>query len=155
MKKIFAVIAALILVMAFAACDYQDVKEKAGDLTDTAVYEDTQAVIGDADFYELDDGRSVVRVHVTFTNNGSRPAYMYESFAVHAFQGKTELDNITDVSESKKTGDSANLIKEVKDGGSIEGSYVFELVDGSKVNVGVCSPTDEEDLLAGKRFRKR
>ena len=75
-----------------------------------------------------------------------------ESFAIKAFQNGKELDDITNVNETADVGDSAQNIKEVKDGASVNGSYVFKLADDSEVEVRVCTPTADEDMLAKKVF---
>ncbi len=95
-----------------------------------------------------------MRVHFKFTNNQSDGLYMYECFAVRAFQNDTQLDNITNVNEDSETGDSAELIREVKNGASLEGSYVFRLSDDSDVEIRVCTPTADEELLAQKIFTR-
>lgn len=79
---------------------------------------------------------------------------MYECFAVRAFQNDTQLDNITNVNEDSETGDSAELIREVKNGASLEGFYVFRLSDDSDVEIRVCTPTADEELLAQKIFTR-
>ena len=92
-----------------------------------------------------------MRVHFKFTNNQSDGLYMYECFAV---RNDTQLDNITNVNEDSETGDSAELIREVKNGASLEGSYVFRLSDDSDVEIRVCTPTADEELLAQKIFTR-
>lgn len=155
MKKIISIIMAVFMVIGLAACSAVDNTEQQNEITDVAVYEDTQADILTADFYDLEDGTSVVRVHFKFTNNQSDGLYMYECFAVRAFQNDTQLDDITNVNEDSETGDSAELIREVKDGASLEGSYVFKLSDDSDVEIRVCTPTADEELLAQKTFSKQ
>lgn len=125
------------------------------EITDIAVHDDTQADILTAEFYDLENGTPVVRVHFKFTNNQADGLYMYECFAVRAFQNDTQLDDITNVNEDSETGNSAELIREVKNGASLEGSYVFKLVDDSDVELRVCTPTADEDLLAQKIFSKQ
>lgn len=62
-----------------------------------------------------------------------------------------ELEDITDVKESSDVGDSAQNIIEVKDGASVNGSYVFKLTDDSEVQVHVCTLTVDENVLAGQK----
>ena len=152
MKKMAAIIMTAFLMMGLAACGATDNAGTQKEITDVAVYEDTQANILSADFYDLEDGTSVVRVHFKFTNNQADGLYMYECFAVRAFQNDTQLDDLTNVNEDAETGDSAELIREVKDGASLEGSYVFKLADDSNVEIRVCTPTADEELLAKKIF---
>ena len=153
MKKFIPILVSVLMVMALAACGAEGVSAPK-EITDVAVYEDTQADILDAEFYSLEDGTPVIRVQFRFTNNQSDGLYMYECFAVHAFQDDVELDNITNVNEDAETGNSAELIREVKDGASLEASYVFSLTGDSDVEVRVCTPTADEDLLAQKTFSK-
>ena len=56
------------------------------------------------------------------------------------------------MNEDVETGDSAELIREVKNGASLEGRYVFKLADDSNVEIRVCTPTADEELLAKKIF---
>lgn len=78
--------------------------------------------------------------------------YLSESFAIKTFQNDKELEDITDVKESSDVGDSAQNIIEVKDGASVNGNYVFKLTDDSEVQVRVCTPTTDENVLAKKGF---
>ena len=155
MKKVIAIIMTVFMMIGLAACGAADNTEQQKEITDIAVYDDTQADILTAEFYDLEDGTPVVRVHFKFTNNQADGLYMYECFAVRAFQNDTQLDDITNVNEDSETGDSAELIREVKNGASLEGSYVFKLTDNSNVEVRVCTPTADEDLLAQKIFSKQ
>lgn len=154
MKKVIAIIMTVFMMIGLAACGAADNTEQQKEITDIAVYDDTQADILTAEFYDLEDGTPVVRVHFKFTNNQADGLYMYECFAVRAFQNDTQLDDITNVNEDSETGDSAELIREVKNGASLEGSYVFKLADDSDVEICVCTPTADEDLLAQKTFTK-
>ena len=114
-----------------------------------AAYDNYTAELLEADFYTDDNGKSIVRVSVNYTNNNSDGMYMLESFVVKAFQDDTELVDLTDINDDKQ---SVTLIKEVKDGQSIAGSYVFELSSTSPVEVRICSPTADEELLAMREY---
>ena len=155
MKKVIAIIMTVFMMIGLAACGATDNTEQQKEITDIAVYDDTQADILTAEFYDLENGTPVVRVHFKFTNNQADGLYMYECFAVRAFQNDTQLDDITNVNEDSETGNSAELIREVKNGASLEGSYVFKLVDDSDVELRVCTPTADVDLLAQKIFSKQ
>lgn len=155
MKRIISAIIAVAMMLTLVACGSEETTQSQKEITDTAIYEDTEADILTADFYDLEDGTPVVRVHFKYTNNQSDGLYMYECFAVRAFQNDTQLDDITDVNEESNIGDSAELIREVKDGASLESSYVFILTDDSDVEIRVCTPTADEDLLAQKIFYKQ
>lgn len=161
MKKLLSILVIGMLVIVLGACGSQGTESlpetsQADDaaISNVAVYEDTQAEILDAEFYETEDGASVVRVNFKYTNNSEDGLYMLESFVVRAFQNDTQLDDMTDINEETESGNSAELIREVKNGESVEGSYVFQLSDDSEVEVRVCTPTADEELLAQKVFSK-
>jgi len=154
MKKVFAILIMLTMVLVFTACGSEGEAEPEQEITNIAVYEDTQAEIMDAEFYDTDDGTHAVRVNFKFTNNTDEGLYMSECFSVHAFQNDTELNDITDINEDPAEGNSAELIREVKGGESLECSYVFECSDDSDVEVRVCTPTADEELLAQKTLSK-
>lgn len=161
MKKALSIFMIGMMVFVLGACGSQETgaspetsQTEESAITNVAVYEDTQAEILDAQFYETEDGASVVRVNFKYTNNSEDGLYMLESFVVRAFQNDTQLDDLTDINEESEAGNSAELIREVKNGESIEGSYVFQLSDDSEVEVRVCTPTADEELLAQKVFSK-
>ena len=116
------------------------------EITDTAVYEQTEAVIEEA---VTDTENGTIRIYFTFKNNGSVGMYMYESFAVRAFQDDVQLTEVTDINDDPE---SASVLTEVKDGESIRCSYVFQLNSASSVEVRICTPTADEELLAQKIF---
>lgn len=108
-----------------------------------AEYENCKAELLEAEF---DTAENTVKVYVAYTNNGSDGMYMFESFVVRAFQNDTELTNLTDINDDGK------LITEVKDGQSITGTYIFELTDSSTVEVRICTPTANEELLTVREY---
>ena len=161
MKKIVSVLMVAAMMLVLASCGGQGAESTPETaqtsetaITNIAIYEDTQAEILDAEFYETEDGASVVRVNFKYTNNSEDGLYMLESFVVHAFQNDAQLDDLTDINEEREVGNSAELIREVKNGESMEGSYVFQLSDDSDVEVRICTPTADEELLAQKVFSK-
>ena len=109
-----------------------------------AEYDDCVMEILDA---TKEDG--IIRIKVNFTNNGSEGIYGLSAFAVKAFQNGTELDDLTDINDEA---DGENLIKEVKDGASLQGEYSFQTVDDSTVEFDICTPTADEEVLAKKEF---
>ena len=119
------------------------------EIDNVAVYEDYTATLTGAEFFTANDGGQMIRVNVEYTNNGADGMYMLESFIVKAFQNDTELADRTDINDDEL---SITLIQEVKDGQTIAGSYVFELADSSPVEVRLCTPTADEELLAVKEF---
>ena len=90
MKKVIAIIMTVFMMIGLAACGATDNTEQQKEITDIAVYDDTQADILTAEFYDLENGTPVVRVHFKFTNNQADGLYMYECFAVRAFQNDTQ-----------------------------------------------------------------
>ncbi len=62
------------------------------------------------------------------------------TFAVRAFQN--EIEDCSDIN-----GAEANLIQEVKNGATLEVSYVFKLVDDSEVEVLVGEPTADQTTI--------
>lgn len=161
MKRLISLFVIILLVFILGACGNQKVQSTSEEseaneavVTNVGVYEDTQAEILDAGFFETKDGASAIRVNFKYTNNADKGKYMLESFAVLAFQNDIELDDLTDINEEPEEGNSGELTREVKNGKSIMGSYVFRLTDDSDVEVRVCTPTADEELLAQKVFSK-
>lgn len=141
---ILSVAACLVLLSGCGSTPPQTV-----EIDNIAVYEDYTATLTDAEYFTDDDGGKMIRVYVEYTNNGADGLYMLESFIVKAFQNDTELANRTDINDDEK---SVTLIQEVKDGQTIAGSYVFELMDSGLVEVRLCTPTADEELLAMKEY---
>lgn len=154
MKKLFVVFLAMVMALSLAACGAGTSPETTKEITDVAVFEETEADILDAVFFTTEDGTAAVRVNFKFTNNSADGLYMFECFSVHAFQNNVELNSITNINEEPDEGNSAELIREVKDGASTEGGYVFALSDDSEVEIRVCTPTADEILLAQKVFTR-
>lgn len=113
------------------------------NLTKIATFDSMQAELLGVEQAKTEEG-DAIRVRFRFTNNSNAGMYMYESFAVKAFQDGVSLIDITDINDA---GESANLIREVKDGASIDCSYVFLANGMSDVNVQVCEPTAYERIL--------
>ena len=159
--KVIIPLMMIMLAMAVSGCSSESSADGEANVGSTensedsigniAEYEDTTAELLDAEFFESDDGTSMVRVYVEYTNAGSDGMYMLESFSVKAFQNDTELTDSTDINDDES---SMCLIQEVKDGESVQGSYVFELSDDSDVEVRICTPTADEDLLAMQIYSK-
>ena len=143
MKKIVLIMMTCAMLL-LAGCDTTEpVQEKT--IGTVAEYEDYKAELLEAEFY-TDDGKEMMKVNVTYTNDGVNGMYMLESFAVKAFQNDIELTDCTDINDDSK------LITEVKDGQSITGAYIFELADTSTVEVRICTPTADEEILALKEY---
>ena len=83
----------------------------------------------------------------TYTNKGSEPLYAYCSFAVRAFQNDVQIDEVSDIN-----GDEASLIKEIKNGETIDVTYVFKMTDESKVEVLVGEPTADQTTIGTKEY---
>ena len=117
-------------------------EEPSKKLTNTAEYEDTILELKDM---EVED--DIVRVHAIFTNNTKDGLYAFESFGIKAYQNDKELVDSTDIN-----GVDANTILEVKKGKSIDVSYAFEKEDDSDVEITVCTPTADEEVIATKVY---
>jgi outer membrane lipoprotein-sorting protein len=168
MKKVLCVLAAALLVLSgcgqaespavssaeSASAVFQ--QEEAASATSqqeepigaAAEYDTYRVELQDAEFFTQDD-QPMVRVYMEYTNNGPDGLYLMESFSIKAFQNDVQIEDRTDINDDAL---SAPVIQEVKNGESIVGSYVFALSDSSDVEVRVCTPTADEDLLACKIY---
>lgn len=142
MKRVLPII--LLLMFVLAGCGTSE-----SEIGTIAEYEDTKAELLKADFFTTDDGREMIRVYVRYTNDNSNDMYMLESFAVKAYQNEKELVDSTDINDDIL---SVPLIQSVKNGESLEGTYVFELRDTSSVEVQLCTPTADEISLAKNEY---
>ena len=61
------------------------------------------------------------------------------------------MEEATDINDDEL---GAALIREVKDGTSIEGEYKFTISSDSDIEFLICAPTAEDDVLAKKTFTK-
>lgn len=139
MKKLIAVFLTIIMVIGLVACG-EEARSK--ELTNTAEYEDCILILGDASVVTTEDGKKVIKVEATYTNNGSEPMYAYCSFAVRAFQNNVQIDEISDINDGE-----ASLIKEIKNGESISVAYVFKMEDDSQVEVLIGEPTADQTTI--------
>lgn len=120
------------------------------EISSVAEYENCIAKIGDAEFFTDQSGKCMVRVYMEYTNNNPDGMYMFESFGIKAFQNDIELENCTDINDDEQ---SIPLIREVKNGQSVIGGYVFSLSDTSDITVEIRTPTADENLLARREYR--
>lgn len=134
MKRIIP--ALLIFVIILTACGASP-----KEVTNVASYENWTLELKDAEKYE-ENGETLVRIHAVYTNNGSEPLYALSSFAVRAFQNDIELDDCSDIN-----GTEGALIREVKNGTSLDVKYVFKLIDDSEVEVLVGTPTADVETV--------
>ncbi len=89
------------------------------------------------------DGDYVI-AYGTYTNDNEDPLYASCSFGLKAFQGGVSLEDVSDIN-----GDEASLIKEVKDGASVDVSYKFKLDnDEDEIEIMAVTPTADQDVLA-------
>jgi hypothetical protein len=102
----------------------------------------------EAEFFTRDN-QDMIRVYMTYTNDNADGLYLYESFSIKAFQKDMEIENCTDINDDEL---SAPDIQEVKNGESVVGSYVFAVSEAGDVEVRVCTPTADKELLAGKVY---
>lgn len=142
MKKILTILSALVLTLCLVGCG-SDEKE----ITDLATYEDYTLKLENAEFDVDEEGRNVIKVYATYTNNSSEPQYALSCFVLKAFQNNVEITDLSDIN-----GNESTLIEEVKDGASLSVSYVFELTDESDVEVLVSEPTADQTTIGKQTY---
>ena len=136
MKKLLTLVCIIAMMMVLTACGAEK------ELTNTGVYEDWQLELQDAEVYTNEDGVQVVKVNAVYTNNSEEPQYALSSFAVRAFQDDTELTDLSDIN-----GNEAALIQEVKNGQSLEVSYVFDFPTEKAFEVLIGTPTADQETI--------
>lgn len=129
MKKVFSVFILVLFVLSLTACSSEE-------LTNTATYEDWSLELQNAEVFTDENGNNRVRVNAVYTNDSQEPLYALCSFAVRAFQNDIELTDYSDIN-----GNEAELIREVKNGKSINVSYVFDYPEDTQIEVLIGSPT--------------
>lgn len=137
MKKITAFLLSALVLLSLAGCG-----GTAKELTSVAEYEGCTLELLDGVEETTDEGKQVLKVTATYTNDNSDPLYAYCSFDVAAFQNDTEINDVSDIN-----GNEAVLIQEVKNGKSLTVQYVFELADDSPVEVFVRTPTADTENI--------
>lgn len=142
MKKIFAVLSSVLLMLSLNACTGAN-----QELTNVAIYEDWQLELQTAEVFTDDEGNRRVRVNAVYTNDSQEPLYALCSFAVRAFQNDIELNDYSDIN-----GGEAELIREVKNGKSINVSYVFDYPQDTQIEVLVGSPTADMETLGKQTY---
>ena len=142
MKKIFAVLSSVLLMLSLSACTGAN-----QELTNVAIYEDWQLELQTAEVFTDDEGNRRVRVNAVYTNDSQEPLYALCSFAVRAFQNDIELNDYSDIN-----GGEAELIREVKNGKSINVSYVFDYPQDTQIEVLVGSPTADMETLGKQTY---
>lgn len=141
MKKRFISICVACFVL-LAACGTTEPTE----LTNVAEYENTVLELLAAEVSESEGG-AVIKVKAIYQNNATEPQYCLSSFVVKAYQGNTELTDVSDIN-----GEEAVLIQETANGASLSVQYVFLLSDTSPVEVKICTPTAEQNVIAKKVY---
>lgn len=141
MKRKFFSICMLLLLM-ITACGTTEPAE----LTNRAEYENTVLELLEADVLATANG-NVIKVKATYQNNATEPQYCLSSFAVKAYQNNTELTDVSDIN-----GEEAVLIQETANGASLSVQYAFLLSDTSPVEVKVCTPTAEQNVIVKKVY---
>ena len=120
-----------------------------------AEYDDAVLELIDAEFFVTETGEEMIQVNISFTNNSSTPYYASESFAVVAYQNNTELLSYSNVCRGEDDEDvTMGLSMGVSGGASINAAYVFELNGDGPVEVQVCTPTADLELLAMDTYAK-
>ncbi len=116
------------------------------ELTNKAEYENTALELLEAEVLATANG-NVIKVKATYQNNATEPQYCLSSFAVKAYQNNTELTDVSDIN-----GEEAVLIQETANGANLSVQYAFLLSDTSPVEVKVCTPTAEQNVIARKVY---
>lgn len=163
MKRKLSILCALTVILTLTACGGKTIEVPSTDaqpetqtsqtteaetsqttetVTNVAVYDNRQLELTGAEKFTDDEGKSMVRVKGTYTNNSAEPIYALSGFAVRAFQNGIELTDYSDINAEE-----SNLIREVKNGASIDVSYVFELTDESEVEVLIGTPTADQETI--------
>lgn len=148
MKKNTLFLILLILAVLLAGCGTASTDEK--ELNGTAVYKDFTLVLGEAERFSDDRGKNLVRISAAYTNASQDPCYAFSCFAVRAFQNDKQIADISDVNKGE-----AALIREIKNGETIEVSYVFVLENESAaLEILVGEPTAEMATIARKLYEQ-
>ena len=161
MKTKTALVKALILMTAalsLTACGTADTSQQSVAVSSAKVEADQESNIGKYEDYTLtlndgtvatsDDGSKVIKVNATFQNDSSEGNYAYSGFAVKAFQNDEEIEAVSDIN-----GDEASLIQEVKNGQTVDVTFVFKLTDDSDVEVLINEPTANETTVGKKIYK--
>lgn len=144
MKKIFPVVITVILALFLAACSAPQ-----KEITNIANYKNWSLELKSAEKYKENE-ELLVKVHAVYTNNSSEPLYALSSFAVRAFQNDVEIEDCSDIN-----GNEASLIREIKNGKSLDVEYVFKLTDDSEVEVLVGTPTADMETVGQATYFKQ
>ena len=144
MKRWSILLFVLAALLAVVGCGGEAQTEPKKELTETAVYQDFVLVLGEAEYMD-----GFVRIHATYTNNSQEPYYALSCFAVRAFQDDRQINDVSDIN-----GDEAALIREIKNGETIDVTYVFELQSDSVVEILVGEPTADMDTIGRKTYEK-
>lgn len=155
MKKISVLILSIIMVWGLVACgsteepivDTEQAGQEEQKTTSLAEYENMTLELQDATVVTTEEGNKLLKVVATYTNANTEPYYAYCSFGVKALQNGVGLNDVSNIN-----GDEAALIKELKDGASLEVHYLFELTDDSEVEVLVTEPTADADVIGQKNY---
>lgn len=131
-----------ILAVLFCLSACGSTEETPKELTNTAVFEDFTLVLNNAILETAENGAQVLRVNATYTNNSNEPYYAFQCFAVRAFQHDKQITDVSNINLGE-----AALIQEIKNGQSIDVSYVFELVDLSEVEILIGEPTADQTTI--------
>ena len=146
-KKLISIGMMFLLMMGLVACGGTTQKPTNAELTNVANYEGTSLELLDATIAASEDGKTVIKVAANYKNDNAEALYSYCSFAVKTYQNGIELRDVSDIN-----GNEAALIQEVKDGASLQVCYVFELSDTSDIEVNICTPTADANVIAKKVY---
>lgn len=118
------------------------------ELTNIGEYDSCRLELQDATVITNEQGR-FLKVNAVYTNSKQTPQYGSSAFAVRAFQNDTELN---DWSFSQE--DTGNLATEVRNGASVNVSFLFELADNTEVEVLIGTPTADMETIGKTIYLK-
>lgn len=144
LKKLLSFCTVFVMMMGLVACG--DVATQT-ELTSVANYEGTTLELLDATLCASEDGKTVIKVMANYKNDNADGLYAYCSYSVKAYQNNVELMDVSDIN-----GNEAALIQEVKNGASLQVCYVFEVSYTSDIEVNICTPTADANVIAKKVY---
>lgn len=117
-------------------------------VTNKGEYDGCSVELLDAKVITNDNGR-FLKVNAIYVNSKSDPQYASSAFAVRAFQNDVELEDW-----SFSQDNTGNLTHEVRNGASVNISYLFMLTDNSEVEVLIGTPTHDMQTIGKQIYLK-
>lgn len=137
MKEVFAAVLTAFLLIFIAGCGEVAPKE----FTNIGEYDECTLELLDGTIVTTEEGQ-FLKVNAVYTNNKENPQYGSSAFAVRAFQNDKELDDWSFGQDN-----SGDLTREVRNGTSVNVSFLFKLDDNSEVEVLIGTPTADMETV--------